>query len=159
MMTVRVDHGGHSHRERLREALKRRGSGSRIASGRWQYKYMNLSLAFVTLGLAAGALSGLIGLGGGVFIVPALVLLFGFSQHKAEGTTLALLIPPIGLLAVVPYFKQGFVDIRAAALICLGFVFGGWIGGYFATSIPEPMLRRIFAGALLVIGGRLMFSR
>jgi uncharacterized membrane protein YfcA len=120
---------------------------------------MNLSLAFVTLGLAAGALSGLIGLGGGVLIVPALVLLFGFSQHKAEGTTLALLIPPIGILAVVPYYKHGFVDIRAAALICVGFVFGGWIGGYFAANVPEVILRRIFAGALFVIGGRLLFSR
>lgn len=118
---------------------------------------MILSLAFIALGLAAGSLSGLIGLGGGVFIVPALVLLFGFSQHRAEGTTLALLIPPIGILAVIPYFKHGFVDIRAAALICLGFVFGGWLGGYFATSVPELALRRIFAVALFLIGGRLMF--
>ena len=120
---------------------------------------MNLSLAFVALGLAVGAISGLIGLGGGVFVVPALVLLFGFSQHKAEGTTLALLIPPIGILAVIPYFRHGFVDIRAAAFICLGFVFGGWIGGHFATDIPEVILRRIFAGALFIIGGRLLFSR
>jgi hypothetical protein len=120
---------------------------------------MTLTVAFAALGLVAGALSGMIGLGGGVLIVPALVLLFGFSQHKAEGTTLALLIPPIGILAVLPYFKHGFVDLRAAALICLGFVFGGWIGGNLATSISEVALRRIFAGTLLAISIRLWFSK
>jgi uncharacterized membrane protein YfcA len=116
-------------------------------------------LGFIILGLLAGTLSGLIGLGGGVFIVPALVLFFGFSQHRAEGTTLALLIPPIGILAAIPYFRQGFVDLRAAALICLGFVLGGWMGGQFAIGTSEAILRRIFAGVLLVIATRLLFTR
>jgi uncharacterized membrane protein YfcA len=120
---------------------------------------MTQTLGFIVLGLIAGALSGLIGLGGGVFIVPALALFFGFSQHRAEGTTLAMLIPPIGILAVVPYFKNGWVDLRAAALICAGFVLGGWIGGQLAVSVPELILRRIFAGFLLVIAGRLLWMR
>ena len=76
--------------------------------------------AFISLGLAAGVLSGLIGIGGGVIIVPALVFLFQFSQHRAEGTTLAMLIPPVGILAILPYYRNGYVDIRVAALICLG---------------------------------------
>jgi uncharacterized membrane protein YfcA len=117
------------------------------------------TLAFIALGLVAGALSGMIGLGGGVFIVPALVLLFGFSQHRAEGTTLALLIPPIGILAVLPYFKSGWVDVRAAGLICVGFVLGGWLGGQLATGVSEVVLRRIFASALLVIATRLLLER
>ncbi|HEV2198958.1 MAG TPA: TSUP family transporter [Bryobacteraceae bacterium] len=119
---------------------------------------MTLALSFIALGLLAGALSGLIGLGGGVFIVPALVLFFGFSQHRAEGTTLALLIPPIGILAVIPYFQRHWVDARAAVLICLGFLLGGWFGGHFATGISELILRRVFAGVLLVIAVRLFFE-
>ena len=81
---------------------------------------MNISL-YLLLGLVAGILSGLIGIGGGTIIVPALIFLFGFSQHLAQGTTLALLVPPIGILAAWTYYKQGYVDLHIAALICLGF--------------------------------------
>jgi uncharacterized membrane protein YfcA len=120
---------------------------------------MNEILPFLLLGFVAGALSGLIGIGGGVVIVPALVFLFGFSQHKAEGTTLALLVPPVGVLAVLPYFKQGFVDIRSAAFMCLGFLFGGLIGGHLATGLSNMVLQRVFAIALLMIGIRMLFAR
>ena len=71
---------------------------------------------FVLLGLAAGVLSGILGIGGAIVIIPALVYLFGFPQHRAEGTTLALMVPPIGILAVIPYFKRGYVDIRGAGI-------------------------------------------
>ena len=82
---------------------------------------------YILLGLVAGVLSGLIGIGGGIIIVPALVLLFGMTQHNAQGTTLALLIPPIGILAAWTYYKAGYVDIRVAALVAFGF-FAGKIG-------------------------------
>jgi uncharacterized membrane protein YfcA len=75
-------------------------------------------LLYLLLGLVAGSFSGLIGIGGGTIIVPALVFLFGLSQHQAQGTTLALLVPPIGFLAAWTYYKQGYVDLRIAALIC-----------------------------------------
>lgn len=114
---------------------------------------------FVVLGLAAGALSGLIGIGGGVFIIPALIFLFKFTQHRAEGTTLAMLIPPIGLLAVLPYYRAGHVDVRAAAWICLGFVFGGWLGGHYANQVPALTLQRTFGAALLVIGLRMLWAK
>lgn len=120
---------------------------------------MTEAWAFVLLGFLAGTLSGLIGVGGGVIIVPALVFLFSFSQHKAEGTTLALLIPPIGALAVLPYYQQGHVDLRAAGLICVGFVFGGWAGGHLAISVSNFWLQRIFATALLLIGARMLVAR
>jgi len=81
-------------------------------------------LFYLLLGLAAGILSGLIGIGGGMIIVPALVFLFGFSQHLAQGTTLALLVPPIGILAAWTYYQQGYVDLHTAAYICAGFFFG-----------------------------------
>jgi uncharacterized membrane protein YfcA len=120
---------------------------------------MNQTVMLVLLGLVAGVLSGLIGIGGGVVVVPALVFLFGYSQHRAEGTTLALLVPPIGLLALLPYYRQGYVDIRAAAFICVGFLFGGLIGGHFATALSNAALQRIFGVALLLIGTRMLIAR
>lgn len=119
---------------------------------------MNL-LLFVVLGLAAGILSGLLGIGGGILIVPALVLVFGLSQHLAQGTTLALMVPPIGLLAAWTYYKQGYVDIKIAALICLGFFFGGLIGAKCATSINPVMLKRLFGIALLVAALKMILAK
>lgn len=107
---------------------------------------------YLLLGLGVGALSGLIGIGGGVLITPALIYLFGFSQHNAQGTTLALLVPPIGLLGAWTYFQQGYVDIKVAVFICLGFVFGGLIGAKLAVGLPEDMLRRVFGAAMIVVG-------
>lgn len=109
-------------------------------------------LLYLLLGLGVGMLSGLIGIGGGVLITPALIYLFGFSQHDAQGTTLALLVPPIGLLGAWTYFEQGYVDVKVAALICLGFVFGGLIGAKFAVDLPEQFLRRIFGVAMILVG-------
>ena len=111
------------------------------------------------LGLIAGSFSGLIGIGGGVIIVPALILLFGFSQQVAQGTTLALLIPPIGLLAVMDYYKKGFVNTQAALFICIGFVIGGLLGAKIAVTLPEQILRRIFAAVLVLIGIRMFFYK
>ena len=113
-------------------------------------------LLYLLLGLGVGALSGLIGIGGGVLITPALIYLFGFSQHDAQGTTLALLVPPIGILGAWTYFQQGYVDVKVALLICLGFVFGGLIGAKFAIDIPEEFLRRIFAIAIIIVGLKML---
>lgn len=115
-------------------------------------------LLYLGLGLGVGTLSGLIGIGGGVLVTPALIYLFGFSQHNAQGTTLALLVPPIGLLGAWTYFQQGYVDTRAATLICLGFVFGGLVGAKFAIDLPESLLRKVFGTSLILIGIR-MISR
>jgi uncharacterized membrane protein YfcA len=114
---------------------------------------------FLTVGVAAGILSGLIGIGGGIVIVPALVLLCGFSQHTAQGTTLALMVPPIGLLAAWTYYKAGFVDLKAAAIICIGFVAGSVLSANFATAIPEAMLRKIFGGVLLLVALKMIFTK
>ncbi|MHC4529248.1 MAG: TSUP family transporter [Planctomycetota bacterium] len=117
------------------------------------------TLLCLLLGLLAGVLSGLIGIGGGIIIVPALVLLFGLSQHSAQGTTLALMLPPIGLLAAWTYYKSGFVDVRIAALVCLGFFFGGLLGAKLATAISDTLLTRIFGVALLLIAIRMIFFK
>ena len=110
---------------------------------------MNIFL-YLLLGLLTGIFSGLIGIGGAIIIIPCLVFLFGLSQHMAQGTTLALMVPPIGLLAAWTYYKAGFVDLKIAALICLGFFIGGFIGAKCATQISDDMLRRIFGAVLLV---------
>ncbi len=114
---------------------------------------------FVLLGLVAGTLSGLIGIGGGTIIVPALIFLFGMSQHLAQGTTLALLVPPIGILAAWTYYHQGYVDLKVAGLICAGFVVGGLIGARMATSLSNVMLERIFGVALFFISLKMMFAK
>ena len=109
-----------------------------------------LIVAYVLLGLVAGGISGLVGIGGGVMIVPALVFLFGLSQHQAQGTTLALLVPPIGLLAAWTYYKCGHVNLTIAAFICLGFALGGLFGAGVATKLSAIALRRIFGTVLLL---------
>ena len=113
----------------------------------------------VLVGLAAGILSGLLGIGGGLLIVPCLVFIFGLSQHAAQGTTLALMVPPIGLLAAWTYYKQGDVDIRMAVLICLGFFFGGLFGAKLAGLINGALLKKLFGGLLLATAVKMIVSK
>lgn len=114
-------------------------------------------LIFLLLGLSAGAASGLVGIGGGIIIIPVLVFLCKFTQQQAQGTTLALMVPPIGLLAAWQYYKNGYVDLKAAALICLGFILGGWLGAKLATSLSNLWLEKIFGGLLISIGIKMLF--
>lgn len=119
---------------------------------------MNIFL-YILLGVIAGILSGLIGIGGGIIIVPALVLLFGLSQHTAQGTTLALMVPPIGLLAALAYYKQGFVDLKIAAFVCLGFFIGGLLGAKLAIGIPGVALKKIFGVVLLAVSVKMILGK
>jgi uncharacterized protein len=114
---------------------------------------------FIILGVVAGVLSGLIGIGGGVIIVPALVLLFGFTQHQAQGTTLALLVPPIGILAAWSYYRQGNVNIEAAIFIVIGFLFGSIFGAKMAAGMSDIMLKKIFGISLFLIAIRMIFFK
>jgi len=120
---------------------------------------MNSVLLYLLLGLIAGILSGLIGIGGGIIIVPALVFLFGFSQHQAQGTTLALLVPPIGILAAWTYYRQGDVDLKIAAIVALGFFFGGLLGARLATGLSNVVLEKIFGVSLLLIALKMIFFK
>lgn len=116
-------------------------------------------IAYLVLGLLAGVFSGLVGVGGGVIIVPALVFLFKMSQHQAQGTTLALLVPPIGLLAAWTYYKQGYVDLKIAGLICAGFFLGGLVGAKYATAMSDQALEKVFGVALLLISLKMLFLK
>jgi uncharacterized membrane protein YfcA len=122
-------------------------------------RYMQNGILFVVLGVIAGTLSGLIGIGGGVIIIPVLVFLFGFSQQQAQGTTLALLVPPIGILAAWTYYKAGFVDLKAAGFICIGFVAGSLLGAKIATGLTSQQLERIFGVVLLLISVKMIVGR
>jgi uncharacterized membrane protein YfcA len=113
----------------------------------------------LAVGLAAGVMSGLVGIGGGIVIIPALVFLLGFTQQKAQGTTLALLVPPIGILAALHYYREGYVDLRIAGIICLGFLLGGLIGARIATGLPDGILEKIFAIVLLLVSLKMLFAR
>ncbi len=116
-------------------------------------------LLFLLLGLAAGTLSGLIGIGGATVIIPVLVLGFGLGQHMAQGTTLALMVPPIGLLAAWMYYQKGFVDLKIAAFVCIGFFIGGLIGAKLAIQIPEHLLKKMFGLFLLIVSIRMIFFK
>ena len=111
------------------------------------------------LGLLAGILSGLLGIGGGILIIPALVFVVGLTQRQAQGTTLALMVPPIGLLAAWTYYKQGHVDLKIAALICLGFFFGGLLGAKLAGVVSATMLKKLFGAALLITALKMILAK
>lgn len=109
------------------------------------------------VGIVAGYLSGLVGVGGGIIIVPALIYVFGFSQLEAQGTTLALLVPPIGFLAALEYYKRGYVDIKIAGIIIVGFIFGSFIGGKTAIALPEQFIKKLFACIMAIIAVKMLF--
>ena len=119
---------------------------------------MNIA-AYLLLGLVAGIFGGLLGLGGGIILVPAMLFLFGMSEHQAQGTTLALMVPPIGLLGAWVYYKQGFVDLKMAAFICLGFFIGGLLGAKFAVEIPETILKKVFGVTLFLASLKMIFGK
>jgi uncharacterized membrane protein YfcA len=102
-------------------------------------------VALILVGVAAGTLSGLVGVGGGIIIVPALIFFLGFSQFEAQGTSLGLLLLPAGILAVINYYKQGYIDLKVVGIMCAAFVLGGWMGSKLALSISQEMVKKIFA--------------
>lgn len=110
----------------------------------------------ILIGASAGVLSGLVGVGGGIIIVPALVFFLGYSQHQAQGTSLGLLLLPIGILAVINYYKDGFIDIKAVAVMTLAFVIGGWLGSKLAVSISQDNLKKIFGIILFYTAFRML---
>ena len=111
---------------------------------------MSDSIILLIIGLAAGLVSGVLGIGGGIIIIPALVYILGFSQKEAQGTSLGLLLPPIGILAVLNYYKAGYVNLRAAGLMIITFIIGSYISSLFAVNLPENIIKKIFAVFLLL---------
>jgi uncharacterized membrane protein YfcA len=120
-------------------------------------KSMNEILIFLAVGLAAGYMSGLVGIGGGLIIVPVLVYALGFAQATAQGTTLFMFLFPIGILGVMQYYKAGHVDWRAAVFISITFVLGNFLGSKTALSVDQAMLKKIFGAFIIVLGIKMLF--
>ncbi len=118
---------------------------------------INLILVLALIGLAAGFFSGMVGIGGGLIIVPALVYFLAFSQHQAQGNSLALLMFPVGILGVINYYKKGHVDFRIAALLAVGFVAGSYLGSKFSLSLPQDTVKKIFAVLMIVLAVKMLF--
>ncbi len=111
------------------------------------------------VGLVVGLVSGVVGIGGGVLFIPALIWLFNMNQHKAQGTSLGALLAPVGIFAFLEYYRKGNADLRIALLLAAGFLVGGYFGAVGAQHIPELWLRRIFAIMLIVVGARMFFTK
>jgi uncharacterized membrane protein YfcA len=112
-----------------------------------QKKQMDISMiiGLLLIGLAAGILGGMVGVGGGLIVVPALVFFFGFSQHEAQGTSLGLLVLPVALLGMMNYYKSGFVDFKVVGLLAISFFVGSYWGSKWSLSIPEETVKKYFA--------------
>jgi hypothetical protein len=116
-------------------------------------------IILLLIGLMGGILSGTMGVGGGIIIVPALVYFLGFSQHMAQGTSLALLLPPTGILATLHYYKNGFVDIKVALVLIIMFVLGAYLGSLISLNLPAKTIKRIFGVMMLVISVKMIFEK
>ena len=113
----------------------------------------------LALGIAIGVISGLVGIGGGALLIPALVFFYGMSQIKAQGTSLATLLLPIGFFAFWTYYKAGHADLKLAMWIALGFAAGGWLGGLWAQHLPAVVLKRSFAALLVVLAVKIAMEK
>ena len=114
---------------------------------------------YVILGVVAGIFGGMFGIGGGTILIPALVYLFGLTQHQAQGATLAIMIPPIGLLAALRYYQAGNVKLSMAGLICLGFLAGGLLGANIIHNVSDTLLKKLFGIYLLFISAKMILGK
>lgn len=118
-----------------------------------------MEIIFIIIGIVAGILSGLFGIGGGIIIVPALMFLAGFDQLKAQGTSLAVLLPPVGIMAFIQYYKNGHVDIKAGILIVIFLLIGSFFGAKFAQMLPMNVLKKSFGVLMLLIAVKMILSK
>ena len=119
---------------------------------------MTSILLLIAIGLVAGTLGGMVGLGGGIILIPALILIMKLDQQTAQGTSIAIMLPPIGLFAVYNYYKAGYVNIKYAMIIAAAFMVGGYLGSSIALKISADLMRKIFSILLVVIAIKMFFS-
>ena len=116
-------------------------------------------LLLVIIGLITGGLGGLLGIGGGLILIPALVYLIGLSEHEAVGTSLAVMLPPIGLFAAYNYYRTGHVNLLFALILAVAFMAGSYFTSKIAISMPENLIRKIFSVFLLIIAIKMFFTK
>jgi uncharacterized protein len=118
---------------------------------------MQTVIILIIIGIAAGILGGMVGVGGGIIIVPALIFFLGFSQKMAQGTSLGILLLPVGILGVFQYYKQGYIDMRVVLIISLGFLIGSFFGSKIALSLPQDTVKKIFAVLMIIVAVKMLF--
>ncbi len=116
-------------------------------------------ILLVIIGVIVGGLSGMLGIGGGIFMIPAMVYILGFSQHQAVGTSLAVMLPPIGFFAAYNYYKGGHVNLTYALILAVAFMLGSYLTSKIALQVPEQGLKRFFAVVLILVGIKMLFSK
>ncbi|HKK43421.1 MAG TPA: sulfite exporter TauE/SafE family protein [Bacteroidales bacterium] len=116
-------------------------------------------ILLIVIGLITGAMSGLLGIGGAIIMIPALVYLLGFNQQLAQGTSLAVMLPPIGIIAAYNYYKAGEMNLKYALIVAGFFIVGSYFGSKLALQIPQQALRKIFAVLLLAVAAKMLFSK
>lgn len=119
----------------------------------------NTFLILTVIGLAAGFLGGMIGLGGAIILIPALVMFLAMDQRMAQGTAIAIMLPPIGIFAAFNYYKAGYVNIKYALVIAIVFMIGGYLGSKVALNVPVSVLKKIFAVILALIAAKMVFTK
>lgn len=119
----------------------------------------SIILILIVIGIITGALSGMLGIGGAIIMIPALIMLTGLSQQAAQGTSLAVMLPPIGILAAYNYYKAGQVNITFALILAAAFIAGSYFGSKIALSLPQALLKKIFALLLLIVAAKMLFSK
>lgn len=114
-------------------------------------------LILLIIGIITGVFAGMLGIGGGLVVIPALVMVMGMSQQAAQGTSLAMMLPPIGILAAYNYYKAGHVDIKFALFLSIAFIIGSYFGSKLAVKLPQDILKKIFGVFLLLVAVKMLF--
>jgi uncharacterized protein len=120
---------------------------------------ITMILMLVVLGVLTGFMAGMLGIGGGIIVIPALAIILGFTQQEAQGTSLAMMLPPVGIFAVINYYKAGHVDWRVAAILAVFFVVGSIFGSQLAVKIPQDTLKKIFGVFLILVAIKMLFGK
>ncbi len=120
---------------------------------------MEAIISLIIIGIVAGCISGLTGVGGGIIMIPLLVFFFKFSQFQAQGTAIAAMLPPIGIMAVINYYNEGYINWKYAAIISLTFILGAFIGSKLAVNMDQKVIKRIFGGILLIVGLKMIIDQ
>ena len=116
-------------------------------------------LILILIGIVTGLMAGMLGIGGAIIMIPALVFLLGLSQQTAQGTSLAVMLPPIGILAAFNYYKAGEVNIKFALILAAAFIVGSYFGSKFALNVPQNLLKKIFGILLLLVAAKMLLSK
>jgi uncharacterized membrane protein YfcA len=119
----------------------------------------SMLLILIVIGIITGFMAGMLGIGGAIIMIPALVFFIGFGQQMAQGTSLAVMLPPIGIIAAYNYFKEGQVNIKFALILAVCFLVGSYFGSKLALNLPQPVLKKIFGFLLLLVAAKMLLSK